>query len=654
MRHLTAALVVTFNAANQPDRSWVAHILRQSRLPDEILILDLTPKGINPENFRDLSVIPMIRVVHKPRALRGQALNAVIRLASSELIVRSEPETLPGPDWLSNLVSPFERDDTLQVCAEGENIIGSPPQIDPLTHLSWLRGLAFTRQAWEAAGFYPQWPGTLGSDLLFITELLHACPRWMITSSTALPARPDRLYASWRENYQIAQSMGEVRMGGQATWHRLWQIPVFGMMVVASVASMVTGLHSLSWGWIIFGLAAGLVSLAWLSRTEKSLIQLIGYLQGTRLRKAADRRRQEELKGVFFILSGIPIDDTGGGARCTQIALELLHQDFWVVFINKFPKYERADLGLQIVHPNLVTTSLARFKIAPYIQENHDLLRQKPIGVLVEFPLQDFLPVIQALKACGSVTIYDLLDAWDTSLGAAWYAQEIEHAIINASEVLVATAPVLAERLEGMSGRAVTLLPNAVNLRLFDPLRTCARPADLPWAEWTVIYFGALWGEWFDWQLLVEAARQYSNASFVMIGDYHGQCPEKLPNLHFLGLKAQTELPAYLTYSTVAMVPWKVSPITLAVSPIKVYEYLAMRKPVVAPDLPLLSEIPGVLCSPDRQRFIQNLEQARHLAVNIGQISGLIDAYLQHNSWQTRVEMLINFIAPKADDIIHP
>jgi hypothetical protein len=119
-------------------------------------------------------------------------------------------------------------------------------------------------------------------------------------------------------------------------------------------------------------------------------------------------------------------------------------------------------------------------------------------------------------------------------------------------------------------------------------------------------------------------------------------------------LKAQTELPAYLTYSTVAMVPWKVSPITLAVSPIKVYEYLAMRKPVVAPDLPLLSEIPGVLCSPDRQRFIQNLEQARHLAVNIGQISGLIDAYLQHNSWQTRVEMLINFIAPKADDIIHP
>jgi glycosyltransferase involved in cell wall biosynthesis len=366
------------------------------------------------------------------------------------------------------------------------------------------------------------------------------------------------------------------------------------------------------------------------------LAQFLGFIKGDKAQDQVDIGRQKTLNGAYFILSGIPIDDTGGGARCTQIALELLRQDYMVVFVNKYPKYESRDLNLQINHPNLFTASLKRFSISKFIHSYKELLSNKPIGVLVEFPLGDFLPIIRNLNTLGAVTVYDLLDDWDTSLGSRWYSLEVEKQIMSESRVLVATAPVLKERLEKLSNRPVKLLPNAVNLNLFDDKRTYSRPDDLPQGEWTILFFGALWGDWFDWELLVKIAKEYPSANLVLIGDYRGQCPQDLPNIHFLGLKAQQELPAYLAYSEVTFIPWKVNEITLATSPVKVYEFLAMHKPVVAPDLPLLHEIPFVLCSQDHQDFIDNIERARETPIG----GEKLESFLEENSWSKRVDYL--------------
>jgi glycosyltransferase involved in cell wall biosynthesis len=128
-------------------------------------------------------------------------------------------------------------------------------------------------------------------------------------------------------------------------------------------------------------------------------------------------------------------------------------------------------------------------------------------------------------------------------------------------------------------------VPNAVNIDLFDPRRPWTRPADYPEAAWSMIYIGALWGDWFDWGLLRRLAVAYAEAAVVVIGDYRQQMTAAPGNVHFLGLKAQAELPAYLAQAEVAIIPWKANAVTHATSPLKVYEYLAMRRPVVAPQL---------------------------------------------------------------------
>ena len=46
-------------------------------------------------------------------------------------------------------------------------------------------------------------------------------------------------------------------------------------------------------------------------------------------------------------------------------------------------------------------------------------------------------------------------------------------------------------------------LPNAVNTEIFEPSKTYECPKDLAIAKnggKTLIYFGSLWGEWFDWE----------------------------------------------------------------------------------------------------------------------------------------------------------
>jgi glycosyltransferase involved in cell wall biosynthesis len=347
------------------------------------------------------------------------------------------------------------------------------------------------------------------------------------------------------------------------------------------------------------------------------------------------------VEGIVFILTGVPIDDTGGGSRYAQLAQELLYRKFAVIYINRFAKDETVDLPNKFCHPNLFCYPLNLFALDQFLHDKALDISRLKVSVLVEMPHPDWLPLINSLKRKGSRLIYDLVDDWNTDLGADWYSSDIENKIIQHADQLIATAPALVDHLKKISNRPVTFLPNAVNLRLFSIDRKYTRPTDWPDHEWAVIYTGSLYGSWFDWDLLLEVARHYSDAAVVVIGDYLGQCPVDLPNLYFLGLKANRDLPAYLAFSTVAIVPWKINKITLSTSPIKLYEYLAMGKPVVTPDLAPLKDIPGLFCVRSHEEFILAIGLARKAAFDVDTIS----KFVQENSWQARVDVLLGLLA---------
>src|SRR5690606_26046998 len=85
-----------------------------------------------------------------------------------------------------------------------------------------------------------------------------------------------------------------------------------------------------------------------------------------------------------------------------------------------------------------------------------------------------------------------------------------------------------------------------------------------------------------------------------------------LPNVHFLGKIDTKEIPAYLHYFDVCINPQLVNDITIDNYPLKIDEYLAMGKPVVAIRTNVMAQIfsPHVRLATGATDFIKQIEEA--------------------------------------------
>lgn len=289
------------------------------------------------------------------------------------------------------------------------------------------------------------------------------------------------------------------------------------------------------------------------------------------------------------ILAAVPLHDVGGGSRGAQIALELARLGYHVVYVNRYPSYEAVDLGLRYIHPELEQVPYRRFDVDRLTER----CEESPGMVIVELPDPAFEPALTALRSSGWSITADLIDDWsDPALGGEWFDPSYEQKMIADADAVTASAIDLLERATTFGRDDAVLVPNAVNVTLFGA-KCGVRPPDLP--EGTVIgYHGSLYGDWLDWDAVTRVAEANDDASIVMIGEDRN-VPRTLPgNVVFLGLKAQTDLPAYLQNFTIGFVPFALTPTTHAVSPLKVYEYLASGIAVAAPPLRALDRLDGV------------------------------------------------------------
>ena len=348
-----------------------------------------------------------------------------------------------------------------------------------------------------------------------------------------------------------------------------------------------------------------------------------------RYRTVVDARRHDRIdRPVILVLAAVPMRDVGGGSRCTQLTLEFLRRGFHVVYVTLFGSHESVDLGLRFIHPRLEQYRFPEFDAAS--------LRDRAPGpglVILEAPAPQFESGVRVLRDARWKVVYDIVDLWsDPSLGGEWYRQAVEIAYLKSADEVTASATDLVEHASKL-GRSARLVPNAVNSAVFS-VAAGAVPADFPPGDGPVFgYHGSLYGDWFDWSQVVAIANQHPSARVVLIGDIPSEHPVVPRNVHFLGLKPQGSLPDYLTQFDVGLIPFVVSPTTHAVSPLKVFEYLACGVPVAATPLRSLDGIAGV-------------ETAWHLteAVSRALAAPRPDraAILTEHSWESRVNTMLS------------
>jgi glycosyltransferase involved in cell wall biosynthesis len=218
--------------------------------------------------------------------------------------------------------------------------------------------------------------------------------------------------------------------------------------------------------------------------------------------------------------------------------------------------------------------------------------------------------------------------------------------------VVVGTADDLVRELKVARSDAI-LCPNGVDLEHFAPNQSPWVPEDIQrivnQGRPVIGYYGAL-AEWFDFELLLGAARALPQYNFVLLGpDYDGLTIPKsgidlVPNIYWLGQKKYSELPAYLAAFDVATIPFRVTEALQAVSPIKLFEYMAGGRPIVTTDLVECRKYPVVLIARDQQEWVQRLKEAVDLRKDLSYLT-LVRQTAEENTWRARATMVMDALA---------
>lgn len=212
--------------------------------------------------------------------------------------------------------------------------------------------------------------------------------------------------------------------------------------------------------------------------------------------------------------------------------------------------------------------------------------------------------------ACALQANSIIYDCMDHHAGFENNSQEMiaeENKLLKNADLVITTATNLSDKISEV--RENIIIRNAAEVALFSK-----KDARILYDKKgiTVGYYGAV-AEWFDLELLYYLAEMSPEIEYVIIGNVTVDTEEakSYKNINFLGEVPYSELTAYLNSFDVCIIPFKLIELTLCTNPVKVYEYLAAGKPVVAtamPEVELISE--HVHIGYSKEEFLEKIHTA--------------------------------------------
>jgi glycosyltransferase involved in cell wall biosynthesis len=217
-------------------------------------------------------------------------------------------------------------------------------------------------------------------------------------------------------------------------------------------------------------------------------------------------------------------------------------------------------------------------------------------------------------------------------------AKRAERYIFEYADAIITVSTFLKGQLLAMNidESKIRVLPNSVNIDEFDPAVNGETVRnELGLRGKTVLGFMGSFSVWDNLEFLIEAfsdiAGSYPQLALVLVGD--GFNKQKLEEdarkkhmdekIIFAGRVSHGRVPGYIAAMDIAIIPHS----NLFGSPVVLFEYMAMAKPVIAPRLGPVSEViedreNGLLFEPglasEMKRHIQELAVSSSARENIG------------------------------------
>lgn len=252
---------------------------------------------------------------------------------------------------------------------------------------------------------------------------------------------------------------------------------------------------------------------------------------------------------------------------------------------------------------------------------------------------QKFWKDILDYKCC----IYRLADNFREFSKSSDVLLEAEEEVIQCSDIILVASKVLLKKYERKYNNSkFVYCPNGVDLSNFVRNRY-NKPIEFRYITSPIaLYVGAV-GEWFDRELLINIAKQCPQITFVIIGvDSCGKMKDTSEkNIYYLGPRDYKDIPDYIYYCDCGIIPFNNIKLVQSVSPIKMYEFFILGKPVISrewEELRLLKS-PCFLTN-DASEFADILKDKNTFSIDPKRLV----SYALENSWYKRYLKIVKIL----------
>lgn len=337
--------------------------------------------------------------------------------------------------------------------------------------------------------------------------------------------------------------------------------------------------------------------------------------------------------------------------RYQQISLQIGKQGGIAIY-GASSMYDKDVITYKLLSSTLCIANFESEQVRQKIFEAINKRRELKYIRLQSVDMETTLLQVNDYIKCGYHIVYEYIDEISPQIMGDIPQEMIDRhyeLLRNEDITVIATSDKLFRQVSQYRNRNMAMLSNGVDYNHWHiDRRNLTPPKDMLPAlgKLVVGYHGAL-AEWLDYDLLKRIAKD-GRYHLVLIGQEHDQSLKKsrllkFENVSFLGSKSFQKLSQYTAFYDVAILPFVINDMTLSVSPVKIFEYMAAGKPIVSSALPECKKYKSCLCAESHDEFMEKLEYAASIRNDAAYLQRL-EKDARENTWERVTAKMVEMV----------
>lgn len=234
----------------------------------------------------------------------------------------------------------------------------------------------------------------------------------------------------------------------------------------------------------------------------------------------------------------------------------------------------------------------------------------------------------------GMPIVYDKMDDFDELTKNPLFRKLIcktEAELLEKADIALASCEVFLQRYKGKNIKSL-LIRNGVLLDYLNEKHNFINHNK----KKIFGYIGTI-SHWYDFHVLEVILNQNPNNEIVLVGDNEMPLFEH-PRVHYVGRINKSDVPEAICHFDVCLYNFKQIPLLDTINPVKIYEYLAMNKPVLAVESRETIQFKDklMLYKSDEELLMHINSDFKEPFLDDAEIK----QFIYENSWEKRVEII--------------